>query len=55
LNRIKRDGITGLALLDALSKVYHLYGLDIEQPHRSRESEENDELPRIVCSEALVE
>jgi len=54
LNRIRHDGIAGAALLEALSKVYHLYGLDIAQPYRSSEREENDDLPRIVCSEALV-
>ncbi len=54
LNRIKREGITGMALLDALSRVYHVHGLRTSRPRREVEREENDELPRIVCSEALV-
>ena len=55
LNRIRREGLTGMALLDALSKVYHLYGLEVRQLRKETAGDENDELPRIVCSEALVE
>jgi len=44
-----------MGLLDALSSVYHLYGLEIAQPRRGAGGEGNEGLPRIVCSEALVE
>jgi len=55
LNRIRHQGLSGEALVDALSSVYHLHGLD-SAPRRGEETpQENDALPRIVCSEALVE
>jgi hypothetical protein len=54
LNRIKREGIAGEALLALLTKVYHLHGLD-KTPRRDEDAlEDNDSLPRIVCSEALL-
>jgi len=55
LNRIRREGLRGTALLEALSQVYHLHGLQAAGREEERAGEENDDLPRIVCSEALVE
>jgi len=55
LNRIQREKITGMPLVEALSQAYHLYGLETTQPRVGSAGEDNDELPRIVCSEALVE
>jgi len=55
LNRIRHEGLTGTALLDVLSKAYHLYGLEAAHLQEEIAGEENDELPRIVCSEALSE
>ena len=55
LNRIQREKLTRMGLLDALSRVYHLYGLDIAQPRRGTGGEGNEGLSRIVCSEGLVE
>jgi superfamily II DNA or RNA helicase len=55
LNRIRREGITGEALLELLSEIYHLHGLDRTPEQKQEAPEENDALPRIVCSEALVE
>jgi hypothetical protein len=43
-----------MPLVDALSQAYHLYGLEAVQPQAKSAGEGNDELPRIVCSEALV-
>lgn len=54
LNRIKREGIAGEALLALLTKVYHLHGLDRAPKQDEDALEDNDSLPRIVCSEALV-
>jgi hypothetical protein len=54
LNRVRREGLTGLALLEALDKVYHMYGLSDVQPQREVSEGENDTLPRIVCSEGLL-
>jgi hypothetical protein len=54
LNRIRREKIAGMPLVEALSQAYHLYGLEITQPRVGSAGEDNDELPRIVCSEALL-
>ena len=59
LNRVRREGIAGQALLGALSNIYHLYGLDEVRTQRDAPGNEvdqssNDELPRIVCSEAFL-
>ncbi|HHH41555.1 MAG TPA: helicase, partial [Chloroflexi bacterium] len=55
LNRIRREGLKGMALLEALSQVYHLHGLQAARREEAHAGEENDDLPRIVCSEALIE
>ncbi|MBN1935849.1 MAG: helicase [Anaerolineae bacterium] len=55
LNRIRREGLTGEALLDMLGNVYHVYGLDETRTRREESDGENDALTRIICSEALVE
>jgi hypothetical protein len=54
LNRIRREGIAGEALLHVLTRVYHLYGLDEPRSPREVSDDENDALPRIVCSEAIL-
>jgi hypothetical protein len=54
LNRIQRERLAGMPLVDALSQAYHLYSLEAVQPRAQSAGEGNDELPRIVCSEALV-
>jgi hypothetical protein len=54
LNRVRREGIAGEGLLDVLTRVYHLYGLDEVRSQREACEDENDALARIVCSEALV-
>jgi len=55
LNRVRREGISGESLLEMLSRVYHLYGLDEVKTQREVSGDENDALPRIICSEALVQ
>ncbi|MBN1643177.1 MAG: helicase [Anaerolineae bacterium] len=54
LNRLPRDGVSGMALLEALDRIYHLYGLNAVRTQQETGDSENDLLPRIVCSEALV-
>ena len=54
LNRIRREGIAGEDLLDLLTRVYRLYGLDKAGPRQEVSEDENDALARIVCSEALI-
>ena len=53
IDRIRHDGLNGIALLDALSKVYHVYGLEITQSRKRLGREANDELSRVTCSEDL--
>jgi superfamily II DNA/RNA helicase len=55
INRIRKDKLTGKTLLDEITQIYHLHRLD-ESAIRQRKfdrSNENDALPRIICSEAL--
>jgi len=54
LNRLRREGVTAMALLHALTQVYHVYGLDKAQPREGTPKVSDGDLPRIVCSEALV-
>ena len=55
LNRVRREGLSGDALLSALDQVYHLYGLDQVRSQQDASEDENDALSRIICSEALTE
>lgn len=52
LNRIRREHLTGQALVDELSQIYHVHRLGDATPetHTDRE-DENGSLPAIVCSE----
>jgi len=53
LNRLRRNGVTGEALLQELSRIYHQHRLrDWLDTQRSRG--EDPVIPRIICSEALV-
>jgi superfamily II DNA or RNA helicase len=54
LNRIQREELSGMALLDTLSQAYQVYGLDVDRSQKEEAHEENDDLPRIVCSEGMV-
>jgi len=59
LNRLQRERLTGIPLLEALSQVYHLYGLEAARGEEGTRGDgsggvHNDELPRIMCSEAFV-
>jgi superfamily II DNA or RNA helicase len=54
LNRLRREGLTGEALLRELARIYSLHGLDAVASAQQAAADENDALPRIVCSEALV-
>ena len=54
LNRIRSESLTGNALLDALTQLYHAHGLDATLRQRHDHNEENDALPYIVCSEGFV-
>lgn len=51
LNRLRRSGMTGTALLRRLGGLYHLHNMHEWQHRRATV---DDEMPKIVCSEALV-
>lgn len=55
LNTLRRNGVLGSPLLKALIELYHDHGMHeySYEEHRLHE-EESEELPRIICSEALV-
>jgi len=52
LNRIRREGLTEMALVDALSRVYYLYGLDAAPPSHTAAQERDEKPAQVVCSEA---
>ena len=54
LNRMQHDGLRGMTPVEALSQVYHLHGLDERRVPARLNVEENNDLPQIVCSEALL-
>ncbi|HQM51176.1 MAG TPA: phospholipase D-like domain-containing protein [Candidatus Hydrogenedentes bacterium] len=55
LNRVRRNGITGPNLLKTLSDIFHDHGMkDRETSNRREMAEEADEVPRIICSEAML-
>jgi late competence protein required for DNA uptake (superfamily II DNA/RNA helicase) len=55
LNTLRRNGVSGVPLIRALTELYHDHGLDekMSEDRRTME-EESDSLPRIICSEALI-
>jgi hypothetical protein len=55
LNTLRRNGVIGNQLIKALSDIYRDHGLhEQEYAERRRHEQESEELPHIVCSEALV-
>jgi hypothetical protein len=52
LNRIRREGLTEMALVDALSHVYAAYGLDAAPPSHTAAGERDEKPAQVVCSEA---
>jgi hypothetical protein len=54
LNRIRRENLEGTSLLVALTRAYTVYGLDAPASQSEAARDENEELPRIVCSEGLI-
>lgn len=53
LNRLRRIGIAGQTLLQALQKIYLEHGMQ-DWPDRRGQSQDETPIPRIICSEALV-
>ena len=54
LNRIRRQNLAGSALLDSLTDAFHRFALDAVPVTAADAGPEDDELPRVVCSEALT-
>lgn len=53
LNPLRRNGITGLPLIQALSAIYHQHRLGDRLAEQGQRIQKDD-IPRIVCSEALL-
>jgi hypothetical protein len=51
LKHLKKDGLTGEALLASLTELYHLHTLDVARPEPK--IQEEDDPPHIVCSEGI--
>jgi hypothetical protein len=55
VNVLRRNGVTGRNLLRTLTDIYHDYGMkDFELLQRTPHEVETENIPRIICSEALV-
>jgi superfamily II DNA/RNA helicase/HKD family nuclease len=54
INRIRREELRGLPLLEALSQVHSLYRLEELRPAEAAAIEQNETLTRIICSEGLL-
>ncbi len=54
LNRIRRESLTGRAPLEALTQLYHLYGMEPFLPQTADHGATNETLACIVCSEGFV-
>ena len=55
LNRIRRESLTGRALLEILTQLYHVHGLETLLRQERDHSEENEALSYIICSEGFVD
>lgn len=53
LNRLRRNGVIGKPLLDALGLIYHQHNMSKALDHR-RSGQMDRPVPRVVCSEGLV-
>lgn len=53
LNGLRRNGVTGLALVELLERIYTRHSLQDGQRARGIDAE-HDDLPVIVCSEGLI-
>lgn len=51
LNALRRADVTGMALLQELSQLYTRYALDQQQRRGAQRDE--DDVPRVICSEML--
>ncbi len=54
LNLLRRNGVTGDTLRESLSQLYQQHNLRERSTSRVRTQTENSELPKIICSAALV-
>jgi hypothetical protein len=52
LKRLKKERLTGEALIASLTELYHLHTLDVARPEPKVHEEESDP-PHIVCSEGV--
>ena len=57
LREIRSQRLSGPVLVGALTELYHLHNLDALCDHAGGQVrlEDDDELPRVVCSEGLLQ
>jgi hypothetical protein len=55
MNTLRRNGVIGSPLIRALTELYHDHGLH-ERVYEERRlhEQESDDLPRVICSEAMI-
>jgi hypothetical protein len=53
LNLLRRNGVSGAELINALSRIYHQHSMKDIIDRRALQLEEQP-IPRIICSEALI-
>ena len=54
LNLLRRNGVTGAALLRNLDQLYRQYNLSDRNTRQQEAQSRNEDLPKVVCSAALV-
>lgn len=54
LNKIRRERLMGAALIETLTQLYHVHGLDTLAQRQPRTPTETDTPPHIICSEGLT-
>ena len=54
LNLLRRNGVTGTALLRNLSHLYRQHNMSERNLRQHEAQSQNADLPKIVCSAALV-
>jgi superfamily II DNA/RNA helicase len=53
LNLLRRNGVSGEPLINNLIRIYNQHNME-QMSSRSRDERMGDEIPRIICSEALI-
>jgi len=54
LNLLRRNGVTGAALLENLRDLYHQHNMREWESRQQDAQLENEAVPKIICSAALI-